>query len=123
MVAAARQAQRRDFAAKDVTASGGRDRPCGFKPCAADTVEWHPCCSIMSAGIPLMRLYVICLSTGLAWAGVVGGAADTDVHGSARSAGRPQVNAVVWLEAPTAPHGRQSGRVVLDQKNLTFSPH
>jgi plastocyanin len=30
---------------------------------------------------------------------------------------------VVWLEAENAPPARQARRVVLDQRNLTFSPH
>jgi plastocyanin len=74
-------------------------------------------------GIHLMRLYVICLAVGLAYASEIGGAADGDVRGSARTAAGPQGNAVVWLEAPNAPRGRQAAKVVLDQKNLTFSPH
>src|SRR5207244_7022575 len=32
-------------------------------------------------------------------------------------------NAVVWLDAPGAPMLSQSGPVVLDQRNLGFSPH
>jgi plastocyanin len=75
------------------------------------------------SGIHLMRSYVIWLAAGLLWAGATGGAAEGDVHGVARAAGGPQVNAVVWLEAPNAPHGRQTAKVVLDQKNLSFSPH
>ena len=51
-----------------------------------------------------------------------GRAAQTDVHGMARAGGRPAVNAVVWLEAPNVPAGAQTGRVVLDQHNLAFSP-
>jgi plastocyanin len=30
---------------------------------------------------------------------------------------------VVWLDAPKAPAAPQRGRVVLDQRNLTFYPH
>ena len=46
-----------------------------------------------------------------------------DVHGTARAGGRPARDTVVWLEAPNAPARPQTGRVVLDQRNLSFSPH
>jgi plastocyanin len=69
-----------------------------------------------------MRVFVICLAASLAWAGALGAASD-NVHGSARSGRGPEMNAVVWLEAPNAPRGPQTERVVLDQRNLTFSPH
>ena len=45
-----------------------------------------------------------------------------DLNGIARAAGRPAEDTVVWLEAPNAP-GASPARVVLDQRNLTFSPH
>jgi plastocyanin len=69
-----------------------------------------------------MRAIVFCLTVGLCCAATSGGAAATDVRGSARSGGRPEVNAVVWLETPNAPRARQTARVVLDQRNLMFSP-
>jgi plastocyanin len=46
-----------------------------------------------------------------------------DLRGTARAGDRPQPNAVVWLEAPNAPPGSEVKRPVLDQRNLTFSPH
>ena len=46
-----------------------------------------------------------------------------DVHGTARAGERPARDTVVWLEAPNAPARPQTGRVVLDQRNLSFSPH
>jgi plastocyanin len=49
-------------------------------------------------------------------------AADS-VRGSAQSQDRAEVNAVVWLEAPNPPKAAQAERIVLDQRNLTFSPH
>jgi plastocyanin len=52
-----------------------------------------------------------------AWAG------NAPVNGRALSAGKPVANAVVWLDAPNAPRAAESGKVVLDQRNLTFSPH
>lgn len=45
-----------------------------------------------------------------------------DVHGTARIAGRPAPNVVVWFDAPNAPPAAQTSRIVLDQGNLTFSP-
>jgi plastocyanin len=44
-----------------------------------------------------------------------------DVHGVVRVSGRPQANAVVWLESSGAPPSR-TGKIVLNQQNLTFSP-
>ncbi|HEV3139708.1 MAG TPA: hypothetical protein VGY57_04290 [Vicinamibacterales bacterium] len=41
----------------------------------------------------------------------------------ARSGDRPAPDTVVWLEAPNAPARPQTGRVVLDQRNLRFSPN
>jgi plastocyanin len=57
-----------------------------------------------------------CLSTVLADENVV------DVRGTAQTGGRPEPNAVVWLEAPL-PSSSPSKRIVLDQRNLTFHPH
>ena len=51
------------------------------------------------------------------------GGAPADLHGVARAGARPAPDTVVWLEAPTAPARPQAGRIVLDQRNLTFSPH
>lgn len=45
-----------------------------------------------------------------------------DVHGVARVAGRPQPGVVVWLDDVPGPLPAP-GRVVLDQRNLTFLPH
>jgi plastocyanin len=66
---------------------------------------------------------VLCLTAGLCCAATLGGATATDVRGSAHSGRGPEVNAVVWLETPNAPRTPQTARVVLDQKNLMFSPH
>jgi plastocyanin len=45
-----------------------------------------------------------------------------DVHGSVRVSGRPQPNTVVWLEAPHATSSPSAEKIVLDQRNLNFSP-
>ena len=51
------------------------------------------------------------------------GTAALDLHGTARAGDRPQPNAVVWLESPNTPPSPEARRPVLDQRNLTFSPH
>ena len=50
-------------------------------------------------------------------------AAPGEVHGTALAGGRPIANSVVWLDAPNSPAAPQAKRVVLDQRNLAFSPH
>jgi plastocyanin len=48
------------------------------------------------------------------------------LHGIARTANGPARDTVVWLEAPNASRSTarpDAPRVVLDQRNLTFSPH
>lgn len=48
--------------------------------------------------------------------------ARSDVRGVARVGSNPAADVVVWLEAPNAPRFQQTSKVVLDQRNLTFSP-
>jgi plastocyanin len=50
-----------------------------------------------------------------------GAAVERQVRGVVLAAGRPAANAVVWLEAPDAPP-TSAKKVVLDQRNLRFSP-
>jgi plastocyanin len=52
-----------------------------------------------------------------------GVAARPELRGTATAASRPLSNAVVWLEAPNAPVAPSTGRVVLDQRDLSFYPH
>ena len=49
-------------------------------------------------------------------------AARLDVHGIARAGGRPAADVLVWLDVPGAEATPQQHRVVLDQRNLTFTP-
>ena len=49
-------------------------------------------------------------------------AAETEVRGQVLAGGKSAADAVVWLDAPDAPKTPQRGTVVLDQRNLTFSP-
>jgi plastocyanin len=50
------------------------------------------------------------------------GAADLDVSGVAQTAGKPQPNAVVWLEASAKVPVKEGPRPVMDQRNLQFGP-
>jgi plastocyanin len=50
------------------------------------------------------------------------GAAERQIRGVVSAAGRPAANVVVWLEAPGAPPARDAKKVVLDQRQLKFSP-
>jgi plastocyanin len=66
------------------------------------------------------------LLTGLAVVmsfGAVAGPATIDLHGTAWSGPRSEPNAVIWLEVPDARPAPQTEEVVLDQRNLSFSPH
>ena len=49
-------------------------------------------------------------------------AAGAELRGTAKAAGKPVENAVVWLEAPGAPPLVQTKPVVLNQQNLGFDP-
>jgi len=54
------------------------------------------------------------------------GQSASDLHGIARAANAPARDTVVWLEAPKAPRPvvrPDAPRAVLDQRNLSFSPH
>lgn len=51
-----------------------------------------------------------------------GAAVERHVRGLARVAGRPAANVVVWFEAPDARQPVETGTVVLDQRNMRFSP-
>jgi plastocyanin len=45
-----------------------------------------------------------------------------DLSGNVQVAGKPADNVVVWLELETPPQFVQTSKVVLDQRNLSFSP-
>jgi len=70
----------------------------------------------------VIRSLLACLAGVLSLTHAHAGAAGFDLHGTARAAGHPLLNAVVWLEAPDLPGGIPTGKVVLDQRNLSFSP-
>lgn len=70
-----------------------------------------------------MRIVAVVLIALGCFAATTSGVASVDIRGTARSGERPEPNAVVWLEAPNAPPSQPAGRIVLDQRNLAFSPH
>jgi len=67
-------------------------------------------------------LAVVLLAFSVAAPASLSGQSAIDLHGTARAGGGPAPDTVVWLDAPNAP-ARSQGRVVLDQRNLSFSPH
>ena len=50
-------------------------------------------------------------------------AAGAELTGTVQVSGKPAQNAVIWLDAQMPRRGSRPSRVVLDQRNLTFSPH
>jgi len=69
-----------------------------------------------------MRALMVAVGGVLLLATAARGLAAFDLAGTARVGERPEANAVVWLEASAAP-AREARTVVLDQRNLAFSPH
>jgi len=69
-----------------------------------------------------MRPLMVAVGGVLLLATAVRGLASFDLSGITRVGERPEPNAVVWLEAAGVP-ARETRKVVLDQRNLTFSPH
>src|SRR5437868_3355061 len=50
--------------------------------------------------------------------------ASTDLRGTTHAAGRPEANAVIWLDSPGAVAvPARPAKVVLDQRNIDFWPH
>ena len=69
-----------------------------------------------------VRVALVCLAGATALPIRAAAPDGVDLHGMTRVGGRPTPNVVVWLEAPNAPRAAQTGKVVLDQRNLAFSP-
>ena len=59
---------------------------------------------------------LLCVSTGALTS------AGFELKGTVRAGARPQPNAVVWLDAPTAAAASRP-KAILDQRDLDFSPH
>jgi plastocyanin len=70
----------------------------------------------------VMRALMVAPGAVLLLATAARGLAPVDLAGTTQVGGRPEPYAVVWLEGGAA-SGREPGKVVLDQRNLTFSPH
>ena len=67
-----------------------------------------------------MKVLVCIVSVALT---LISAQAPADLRGRALTAsGAPAQDTVVWIDAPNAP-ASPAGRVVLDQRNLAFSPH
>src|SRR5262245_16808514 len=49
--------------------------------------------------------------------------ASAELTGTVQVSNKPAQNAIVWLDVSEAPAQAQPSRVVLDQRNLAFSPH
>jgi plastocyanin len=69
-----------------------------------------------------LRASLLCAALLIPARTVVSQSTAADVHGTARVGPHPAAYAVVWLEAPHMPPPRPHARVVLDQRNLSFSP-
>ena len=69
-----------------------------------------------------MRALMVAVGGVLLLATAARGLPPLDLVGTTRVGERPEPNAVVWLETAAAP-GRETRKVVLDQKNMSFSPH
>jgi plastocyanin len=70
-----------------------------------------------------IRSLLACLAAVLSLTRADAGGPGFDLHGTARAGGRSMPNAVVWLEAPNLPGEAAAVKIVLDQRNLSFSPH
>jgi plastocyanin len=69
-----------------------------------------------------MRALMVAVGGVLLLATVARGRPPFDLAGTTRVGERPEPNAVVWLESAAA-SGRETRKVVLDQRNMAFSPH
>jgi plastocyanin len=67
-------------------------------------------------------LFVLAVVLATVCATHAGAAVERHVRGAVRVAGRPAANAVVWFEAPGERRPGDVDSVVLDQRNLRFSP-
>jgi plastocyanin len=76
----------------------------------------------MGAIVRLFGGLVLVWLIGSATLSTAAGQSLVDLHGLARAGDRPAPDTVVWLDAPNAPARPDTDRVVLDQRNLSFSP-
>ena len=69
-----------------------------------------------------MRLWPFFMAALVSIANTAPAATAIGLHGTTRFGDRAEPNAVVWLDATAAPTRAQATKVVLDQRNLDFSP-
>ncbi len=72
-----------------------------------------------------IRLAIVCLAGAIALPGMTALAArqaDYTVTGRVDVSGRPAADVVVWLDAPGAPRAVEASRLVLEQRNMQFTP-
>jgi plastocyanin len=69
-----------------------------------------------------IRSLLACVAAVLSLTRADAGTPEFDLHGTARAAGHFLPNVVVWLEAANLPGRAAAGKMVLDQRNLSFSP-
>jgi plastocyanin len=95
-------------------------RGCSIEHTSADagnvTVE-----AVYQGGL-VMRALMVAAGGVLLLATAARGLPAFDLAGTTRVGERAEPNAVVWLESTAAP-ARETPRVALDQRNLSFSPH
>jgi plastocyanin len=70
-------------------------------------------------------LAIVCVAGAIALPGATALAArqaDNKVAGRVDVSGRPAADVVVWLDAPGAPRAVEAARLVLEQRNMQFTP-
>jgi plastocyanin len=78
---------------------------------------------VVKSQVVFIRSLLACMATVLSLTRADAGGPPFDLHGTARAGGHALPDVVVWLEAPNLPAGTPAGKVVLDQRNLSFIPH
>ena len=69
-----------------------------------------------------MRMFLVVTAALFCSGGVLPSTPGGELHGCVQVGGRHQASAVIWLDAPNAPVLAAPRKVVLDQRNLAFSP-
>jgi plastocyanin len=70
-------------------------------------------------------LAIVCVAGAIALPGTTASAArqaENTVTGRVDVSGRPAADVVVWLDAPGAPRAVEAARLVLEQRNMQFTP-
>jgi plastocyanin len=73
----------------------------------------------------LKPLAIVCAAGAIVLSGAAALAArqaDNTVVGRVSASGRPAAEVVVWLDAPGAVRAAEAGRLVLEQRNMQFTP-